>query len=177
MFKRILLLLICVLCVLQIAAQNNKNRKKTTTTRVSRAPKINDVLNDIAWKNAKILSNFLIFRPDNDTLVSSEYQTFVKVVYDNNALYVSAEMRDLDPKNVPQEFVVKDNFSQADFFVVTNNSNDHGQNPFEFVVQATGNQLDAKVSNGNEDFNWNAVWESVSKVTTKGWNVEIKLPH
>ena len=177
MFKRILLPLICILCALQMAAQNNKDRKKTTTTRVSKAPKIDGVLNDIAWKNAKILSDFVVFRPDNGTLVSSEYQTFVKVIYDDNAVYISAEMRDPDPKNIPQEFAVRDNFSQADFFVVTINPNDDGQNPFEFVVQATGNQLDAKVSNGNEDFNWNAVWESASKVTTKGWNVEIKLPH
>jgi hypothetical protein len=177
MFKRIILLSLFILLALQIAAQNNKDRKKRTTTRVSKAPKIDGVLNDIAWKNAKILSNFVIFRPDNGILVSPEYQTFVKVIYDDNAVYISAEMRDPDPENIPQEFAVRDNFSQADFFVVTINPNDDGQNPFEFVVQTTGNQLDAKVSNGSEDFNWNAVWESASQITTKGWNVEIKLPY
>ena len=177
MFKKILLLPLCILCAFQIAAQNNKDRKKTRTTRVSKAPVIDGVLNDIAWKNAKILSDFVIFRPDNGTLVSSEYQTFVKVIYDDNAVYISAEMRDPDPENIPQEFAVRDNFSQADFFLVTINPNDDGQNPFEFIVQATGNQGDSKVSNGNEDFNWSAVWKSAAKITATGWNVEIKLPY
>ncbi len=177
MFKRILLLPLCILCAFQIAAQNNKDRKITTTTRVSEAPEIDGILEDTAWKKAAILTDFVIFRPNNGTLVSSEYQTFVKVVYDDNAVYISAEMRDPDAENIPQEFAVRDNNSQADFFVVTINPNDDGQNPFEFIVQATGNQLDAKVSNGNEDFNWNAVWQSATKITDTGWNVEIKLPY
>ena len=63
----------------------------------------------------------------------------------------------------------RDNFSQADFFLVTINPNDDGQNPFEFIVQSTGNQADAKISNGNEDFNWSAVWDSAAKITDKGW--------
>lgn len=177
MFKRTLLLRLCILCMFQITAQNNKDRKTTTTTRVSKAPEIDGILKDTAWENAEILSDFVIFRPDNGTLVASEYQTFVKVIYDDNAVYISAEMRDPDPKNIPQEFAVRDNNSQADFFVVTINPNDDGQNPFEFIVQATGNQLDAKVSNGNEDFNWSAVWQSATKITATGWNVEIKLPY
>ena len=73
-------------------------------------------------------------------------------------------------QGIPMEFSVRDNFSQADFFLVTINPNDDGQNPFEFVVQSTGNQGDAKVSNGREDFNWSAVWESATKITDKGWN-------
>jgi hypothetical protein len=177
MFKRILLLPLCILCAFQIAAQNNKDRKTTTTTRVSKAPEIDGILKDTAWEKAEILTDFVIYRPNNGTLVSKEYQTFVKVVYDNNAVYISAEMRDPDAENIPQEFAVRDNNSQADFFVVTINPNDDGQNPFEFIVQATGNQLDAKVSNGNEDFNWNAVWQSATKITDTGWNVEIKLPY
>jgi hypothetical protein len=177
MFKRILLLPLCILCAFQIAAQNNKDRKTTTTTRVSKAPEIDGILKDTAWEKAEILTDFVIYRPNNGTLVSKEYQTFVKVVYDDNAVYISAEMRDPDAENIPQEFAVRDNNSQADFFVVTINPNDDGQNPFEFIVQATGNQLDAKVSNGNEDFNWNAVWQSATKITDTGWNVEIKLPY
>ncbi|AUC83950.1 hypothetical protein CW731_00990 [Polaribacter sp. ALD11] len=177
MFKRILVLQLVLFCTFRIYAQTNENRKKTTTTRVSIAPKIDGLLNDSAWKNAEILTDFVILRPDNGKLVSSEYQTAVKVIYDNNAVYISAKMRDPDPLNIPQEFAVRDNFGQADFFSVTINPNDDGQNPFQFIVQSTGNQADAKVSNGNEDFNWSAVWESATIITDKGWNVEIKLPY
>ena len=177
MLKRILLFQLVFLCTFQISAQINKNRKRVTTTRITKAPKIDANLNDDAWKKAEILTDFVIFKPDNGKLVSSEYQTFVKVVYDDNAVYISAKMLDPDPENIPREFSVRDNFSIADFFLVTINPNDDGQNPFEFIVQSTGNQVDAKISNGNEDFNWSAVWESAAKITDKGWNVEIKLPY
>ena len=177
MFQRIILFLLLAICSYNVNAQNKKNRKKVTTTRITKAPKIDGLLNDSSWKNAEILTDFITFRPDNGKAVSAEYQTTVKVIYDDNAVYISAEMSDPDPENIPQEFAVRDNFSQADFFLVTINPNDDGQNPFEFIVQVTGNQADAKISNGNEDFNWSAVWESAAKITDKGWNVEIKLPY
>ena len=177
MFQRIILFLLLAICSYNVNAQNKKNRKKVTTTRITKAPKIDGLLNDSSWRNAEILTDFITFRPDNGKAVSAEYQTTVKVIYDDNAVYISAEMSDPDPENIPQEFAVRDNFSQADFFLVTINPNDDGQNPFEFIVQVTGNQADAKISNGNEDFNWSAVWESAAKITDKGWNVEIKLPY
>ena len=101
----------------------------------------------------------------------------MKVIYDDDAIYISATMLDPDAANIPQEFAVRDNFSQADFFLVTINPNDDGQNPFEFAVQSTGNQADSKVSNGNEDFNLSAVWKSAAKITAIGWQVEMEIPY
>ncbi len=177
MFKNTSLLLFLVLCAQFVCAQTQKERKTVKTTRVSQAPKIDGILNDNAWQKAALLTDFVIFRPENGQLVAKEYQTIVKVVYDDDAIYIAAQMNDPDPKNIPSEFAVRDNFGIADFFLVTINPNDDGQNPFEFIVQATGNQADAKVSNGNEDFDWSAVWDSAVKITDKGWNVEIEIPY
>ena len=177
MLYRNLLLLIFMTISYQLKAQNNQNRKKIKTTRVKKAPKIDGILNDKAWINAEVCTDFFEMRPDNGKVVSSDYQTTVKVVYDDDAIYISAQMNDPNPKEIPMEFATRDNFSQADFFLITINPNDDGQNPFEFIVQSTGNQGDAKVSNGNEDFNWSAVWKSAAKITDKGWNVEIEIPY
>ena len=177
MFNKNLLLLIFAFISYQFIAQEKKERKTIKTTRVTKAPKIDGVLDDEAWKNAEVCTDFVIFRPENGDPVKAEYQTTVKIVYDDNAIYISAEMLDTEPENIPQEFAVRDNFSQADFFLVTINPNDDGQNPFEFIVQSTGNQADAKISNGNEDFNWSAVWDSAAKITDKGWVVEMEIPY
>jgi hypothetical protein len=160
-----------------IFSQNNKKRKSINALRIEKAPKIDGNLNDEIWKKAKIASDFVILRPANGKAVPNEYQTSVKVLYNDKAIYISAEMLDPDPEGIPREFAVRDNFSIADFFLVTINPNDDGQNPFEFIVQSTGNQGDAKVSNGNEDFNWSAVWESAAKITDKGWVVEMEIPY
>ena len=152
MFKRIIFLVIALLSLHQLKAQQKKNRKTIKTTRINNAPKIDGLLNDNVWKNSEVITDFVLFRPENGELVSSEYQTTVKVLYDDDAVYISSQMNDPDPTGIPKEFAVRDNSSQADFFLVTINPNDDGQNPFEFIVQITGNQLDAKISNGNEDF-------------------------
>jgi hypothetical protein len=177
MTKKLVLLIFIAVFSIKISAQNNQNRKKIKATRVTKAPKIDGVLEDDAWKNAEIMTDFVVLRPDNGKLVSTEYQTVVKVIYDDDAIYISGQMNDPDPAGIPKEFAVRDNFSIADFLLVTINPNDDGQNPFEFLVQTTGNQGDAKVSNGNEDFNWSAVWESAVSTDDKGWNVEMKIPY
>ena len=178
MLKKSFLSLLAFAMASLLNAQKIKETRKTVeTTRIQKSPKIDGVLDDLAWKDAKLLTDFVIFRPDNGKLVTAPYQTTVKVVYDDTAIYIAATMLDPDPARIPMEFSVRDNFSQADFFLVTINPNDDGQNPFEFVVQSTGNQGDAKVSNGREDFNWSAVWESATKITDKGWNAEIKIPY
>ena len=177
MFKKTTLLLIALLSLNQFSAQEKEKRKTIKTTRVEKAPKIDGILNDKAWKDAELITDFVVFRPSNGKPVSSEYQSIVKVIYDNDAIYISAQMNDPDPEGIPKEFSTRDNFSQADFFLVTINPNDDGQNPFEFVVQATGNQADSKVSNGNEDFDWSAVWKSAVSTDANGWNVEMKIPY
>ena len=177
MFKRIIFLVIVLLSLPQVKAQKKNQRKTIKTTRTNNAPKIDGLLNDKVWKNSEVITDFVIFRPANGELVSSKYQTTVRVLYDDDAIYISGQMNDPDPVNIPKEFAVRDNFSQADFFLVTINPNDDGQNPFEFIVQSTGNQLDAKISNGNEDFDWSAVWESAVSTDEKGWNVEMKIPY
>lgn len=178
MFKNYsLLLLFVVVQAFTAYSQNRENRKTINAVRVENAPKIDGILDDDAWKNAELATDFVILRPENGQLVSNEYQTIVKVVYDDNAIYISARMYDPDPKSIPREFAVRDNFTIADFFLVTINPNDDGQNPFEFIVQSTGNQADAKVSNGNEDFNWSAVWDSAAKIDDEGWVAEMEIPY
>ncbi|MCG1037191.1 DUF5916 domain-containing protein [Polaribacter sargassicola] len=177
MFKKAFLLIVVFLSIKQTNAQSKKNRRVIKTTRITKPPKIDGYLNDESWKNAELITDFIELRPSNGKVVSKEYQTTVKVVYDDNAIYISAQMNDPDPEGIPKEFSTRDNFSIADFFLVTINPNDDGQNPFEFIVQATGNQGDAKVSNGNEDFDWSAVWESAVSTDEKGWNAEIKIPY
>jgi len=160
-----------------VGQELNQNRKQLTTIRVEKAPKIDGVLDDEAWKNAPIAEDFFVLRPDNGNKAPDTHQTKVRVIYDNQAIYISADMTDPDPANIPMEFTYRDNFGQADFFLVTINPNDDGQNPFEFIVMSSGAQAEARISSGNEDFSWNAVWESKARITDKGWAVEMKIPY
>ncbi|WP_369049253.1 DUF5916 domain-containing protein [Tenacibaculum sp. UWU-22] len=157
--------------------QINVNRKKIDAIRIQKAPKIDGVLDDVAWKNIPEAKNFVMLRPDNGKPEPKDHKTTVKFVYDDNAIYISAIMYDPNPTKIPAEFTTRDNIGNTDFFIVTINPNDDGQNPFEFIVTASGVQADAKVSNSDEDYNWSAVWESAIKITDKGWVAELKIPY
>ena len=160
-----------------IFGQLNTNRKKITAIRTSLAPKIDGHLNDDAWKNVPICNNFIELNPSNGKNENKEYKTEVKLIYNDDAIFISALLLDPNPAKIPMEFSNRDNLGQADFFFITINPNDDGQNPFEFIVQSTGNQADAKIANGNEDFNWSAVWDSDVQLTKEGWTVEMKIPY
>ncbi|CAM1374541.1 DUF5916 domain-containing protein [Tenacibaculum xiamenense] len=155
----------------------NANRKRISATRISKAPKIDGKINDDAWDKAEEASDFIMLRPDNGKTEPSTHKTRVKLVYDDQAIYVSAEMEAPDPSKIPAEFTNRDNIGNADFFLMTINPNDDGQNPFEFIVTSSGVQADAKISNGDEDFNWSAVWDSSVRFTEKAWIVEMKIPY
>ena len=159
------------------AAQTvNQNRKKLDVIRVESPPKIDGKLDDAAWKNVPIANNFVMMRPDNGKPEPDTHKTEVKLVYNDDAIYISAKMYDPEPSKIPAEFTNRDNIGNSDFFLITINPNDDGQNPFEFLVTSSGAQADSKVSNGNEDFNWSAVWESDISINDDSWVVEMKIP-
>ena len=179
MLLRTLLFSVLFIFSIQLThSQINENRKKASATRVSTSPKIDGVLDDAAWSNAEEIKNFVMMRPDNGKAEPNTHKTIVKLVYDDDAIYISAKMFTPDPTKIPREFANRDGFANADFFMMMVNPNDDGQNPTMFIVTAAGVQLDSKVSNANnEDYNWSAVWESEVKINKDNWVAEIKIPY
>jgi len=158
--------------------QINENRKTLASTRVSTAPKIDGILTDAAWKNAPIATDFIIHKPNNGAPAPSTHKTVVKIIYDDSAIYVSALLYDNNPASIPVEFGNRDNLeSNSDFFFIRFNPNDDGKNAYAFSVTSAGTQIDAKISNGDGDFNWSAVWERSVQITEEGWSLEMKIPY
>ena len=160
-----------------VSQSPNANRKKISATRILKAPKIDGLINDDAWKNTVEVGDFFMMRPNNGQPEPETHRTKVKLVYDDVAIYIRAVMEDSNPSKIPAEFTNRDDNGNADFFMVTINPNDDGQNPFQFSVSSSGVQSDAKISNGNEDLNWNAVWESSIRFTKNAWILEMKIPY
>lgn len=153
-------------------------KKSIHIERTKNSPQIDGVLDDDIWKNAKIATDFVMFRPDNGKKAPENIRTEVKIAYDDEAIYFGAYLYDDKPNEIPMEFQTRDNFGNADFFGVVLNPANDGVNQTEFFVTSAGNQNDAKVTaGGNEDFSWNAVWTSSVKLMDDGWIVEIKIPY
>ena len=163
-------LLICALTHAQ-------EKKQLQIERTGTPPKIDGVLDDAVWQTADIASDFIQFRPEMGVTLQPHQKTIVKMAYDDNAIYVSAYLKD-KPEDIQTQFTSRDNFGNSDFFGIVINPNNDGQNDTEFFVFSSGTQADAVASPSNgEDFGWNAVWDSAVKHVDDGWIIEVKIPY
>lgn len=170
----ILLVLVFVVTSL-VSAQ--ENRKEIEAIRAERAPKIDGVLDESIWENAAISTDFRMWRPGNGDAIPDKYKTEVKVIYDDDAIYFGAYMKDPSPKDIPKQFGARNSFPQADFFGIIINPYDDKITEFEFFIMSTGIQADAISVEDAEDENWNQVWKSAVKIVDDGWVVEVKIPY
>ncbi len=154
-------------------------QKKTLKTKfTSEKIAIDGKLIEASWTAAEIAKDFIMFNPDNGKPIPENKRTEVKVVYDNDALYIGAILYDDEPSKILKEFAKRDEPGTADFFGVFINGFNDGQQDFQFYVTAADNQVDCQTTDANgEDYSWDAVWESKVKITAIGWVVEMKIPY
>lgn len=127
------------------------------------------------WANAPVLSDFIQNSPNPGQQPRS--QTEVRVMYDNEALYVLAKMLDPYPDSIPHQLTNRDDFGNTDFFGLTLSCFRDGLNGVYFGVTPDGVQMDILMSPDNWDMAWNAVWFSKAIIHDKGWTAELKIPY
>jgi hypothetical protein len=172
--KPFLITFFALLISFQTLAQDKKSYQ---IKRTDYPPKIDGVLDDKAWSDAQIATDFTEFKPDVGDTAPDNKKTKVQMTYDDTGIYVAAYCYD-NPEDIMRQFTQRDNFGQSDFFGLIFNPNNDAQNNTEFFVFSSGTQADAVESpNYGEDFGWNAVWESSVKLVDDGWIVEIKIPY
>ena len=169
------------LIILLIAGTFNAQAQKTNTktlqaVRVQKAPKIDGIANDLQWQKAKEATGFYMFNPGDGDPLPKEFDTKVKVVYDDAGLYILALMKDPNPEKITRIFGLRDQTIQADQFSVIINPFSTPNNNYLFSVYASGSQLDGNDPKG-KDLSWNAVWKSEVSITKNGWLVEMAIPY
>ncbi|MDR7371818.1 DUF5916 domain-containing protein [Flavobacterium aquidurense] len=139
---------------------------------------IDGKLDEPAWENVPVATDFIMFEPDNGKPIPDTKKTDIKVLYNNDAIYIAAIMYDDEPHKILKEISQRDNFGTADIFGVFINGFNDGQQNFEFFVSAADVQGDCIMTDAiGEDYSWDAVWLSKARITDQGWVVEIKIPY
>ena len=167
------LVLLMILCNINLYSQKKIFHTKPTTHKIS----IDGKLNEDEWKSVGTASEFLMYQPDNGKPISENKKTEVKIVYDNDAVYISAVMHDDEPNKIKKEITNRDSFGVSDYFSVFINGFNDGQQDFRFYVTAAGVQLDCIATEDTKDFSWDAIWDSKAVITDTGWIVEMKIPY
>ncbi|MBK9285790.1 MAG: carbohydrate binding family 9 domain-containing protein [Sphingobacteriaceae bacterium] len=149
--------------------------KELKAIRIYKTPKIDGLDADSCWNGVDIAKNFI--QRDLHPGVESELETEVKLVYDDDAIYIFAKCFDTSTDSILKELSVRDNEANAELFGVFLDTYNDDINAFGFFVTSAGTQIDARYSENNQDFNWNAVWLSEVKINGNGWYIEMKIPY
>jgi hypothetical protein len=156
------------------------NRRTLQAVRTALPPQINGTLNDPLWDMAEPATDFFQYEPHNDRPASQH--SSVRVLYDDQAIYIGAMLYDPEPESILTELGLRDANDQlnADQFWVDINPFNDGINGFRFKVSASGVQTDINMSGSGGsrgDINWDAVWISAVNITDNGWIVEMEIPY
>jgi hypothetical protein len=153
----------------------------TAGTRVLRAAraqaiKIDGRLDEAAWASAETAGSFVQQRPRDGAPASQP--TEVRVLYDDQAVYVGARMIDAHPDSIAAQLARRDASGiYSDWFHVVIDSYHDRRTGFRFAVNPLGVQKDVMHSNdGNEDVSWDAVWQAATTRDSTGWTAEIRIP-
>jgi hypothetical protein len=153
-------------------------KKILHTIPVSEPINLDGNLDEPIWKNAEIAKDFIMFEPDNGKPISNDKKTEVKIIYNNEYVYIGAMLYDNEPNKILKEITQRDDFGTTDTFGVFINGFNDGQQDFRFFCTASGTQADCLATETTgEDFSWDAVWGSKTRITDFGWVVEMRIPY
>jgi len=175
LMKKYIPLLFMLSMICKIYSQDIPIPKTMEAYRISESISIDGRLEESAWKMAQPASEFIQLEPN--TGKTSRFDTKVYVIYDDEAIYIGAKMSDNHPDSILLEMSLRDNFKNADNFILIIDSYQSGQYAFAFGVSASDIQMDFAVNGEFEDTNWNAVWESRTSIDEEGWIAEFKIPY
>lgn len=169
---------ICVILLIT-GTSFGQNPKKTLTTQFTKEKiSIDGKFDENVWDTANVATDFMMVEPDNGKPIDSSKKTEVKLVYDNEAIYVAAKLYDDEPNKIMKQLTQRDVFGSADHFGMQINGYNDGQQEFRFFVSAADVQIDVFYTESNgEDYSWNAIWDSKVVTTDYGWAVEMKIPY
>ncbi|RMA64504.1 DUF5916 domain-containing protein [Ulvibacter antarcticus] len=156
----------------------SQTKKSIEAIRIETPPKIDGILDDTVWDNVPIASDFFMYEPGNEGKAPFEYNTEVKIAYDNKAVYVAAYMFDPNPSLMFNQFSQRDDvFVQADHFSVALNTNNDGINETHFYVTSAGTIGDAIAIQSDFDFSYDVVFDCKVSKDSNGWYAEFKIPY
>jgi len=149
--------------------------------------KVDGVLDEAIWSTGQVATDFWMSEPIDGERVPDEYQTEVRITYDDQFIYIAAKCFSPDPIFMPT--LKRDNRDiwSGDVFYVNIDPLNETSNGFVFVTNTSGVQFEALLGGGtfrrgsgggggNINSAWDQTWYSESKVYDGYWTNEMAIP-
>ncbi|WP_289054733.1 DUF5916 domain-containing protein [Carboxylicivirga marina] len=154
-------------------------QKKSVPSRYINEPlKIDGILSEEEYKTATPATDFLQLEPYNGQPAMQKSEAYF--FYDQSAIYVGAMLYDTAPDSIYNFLSERDNIGGSDYIGIYIDPYNEGQLSYGFFLTPAGVQTDIKAIKSDrdrEDGNWDAVWESSTKINDQGWCFEMRIPY
>jgi hypothetical protein len=144
--------------------------------RLTGAIRLDGRLDEDAWRDAPVTGAFTQEAPHHGEAATSP--TEVRVLYDDQYVYVGARMRHAPGAGRVVGLVHRrDRDSASDWFGVAIDSVHDRRTAHEFRVNAAGVQRDVLLyADTSTDDTWDAVWDSSVWAGADEWTAELRIP-
>ena len=152
---------------------DHNNAPVAQAVRTSTPISVDGVLNEQSWRSATPITDFKQLDPAEGQPVSE--RTEVRVLYDDDALYVGAWMYDRQASRA--RLGRRDmSMSASDWLTIIFDSKHDHRTAFGFEINPAGVRRDQTRDPNNEDDSWDPVWDAATTVTDSGWFAELRIP-
>ena len=149
---------------------------KVEAVRLNESIIIDGLLTETVWKNGNAVDCFLQ-RDPNEGEQPTE-QTEVRVIYDNDAIYVGAVMFDSSPDSIVARLGRRDARLSSDQFCLYIDPYYDKRSGFFFAINPAGTISDGVLLNDDwDDDSWDGIWEGKACITDRGWSAEMRIPY
>ena len=139
--------------------------------------KLDGLLTEPVWQTATIASDFRQIQPLEGQPATEE--TEVRVLFDNDNLYIGAICFDSEPAKIVAQKLQRDSWlADDDMFAVVLDTYRDRRNAYLFSTNPNGVEEDGQIEDGAffPSLDWDGVWEVAAKIHEKGWSAEFKIP-
>ena len=136
---------------------------------------IDGILSEQVWQNASEITDFTQLDPAEGKPATQ--RTEVRILYDDDAIYIGARMYDSHPDSIISNLARRDVSINSDVFKIYFDPFFDKRTGYYFAVNAGGTLYDGTLYNDTwNDQSWDGVWEGKAHIDDKGWTVEIRIP-
>jgi len=156
----------------------DSTRKRLVARRAVTRLTIDGKLDEADWRNAPVAGDFAQAR--TDYVATTRYPTEVRVLFDDENLYIGAFNRDsaglksLRMPDLRRDFEPPEN----DVFGASIGPLGDRRTVLQFSTTPLGSQADVQAFDGGDafNFNWDALWKVRTTRADSGWTAEFSIP-
>ncbi|HEY0674422.1 MAG TPA: DUF5916 domain-containing protein [Longimicrobiales bacterium] len=143
---------------------------RAMAARLSGTVQVDGLLDEAIWQTPATVGQLHQLRPVEGAPPSQK--TEVRVVYDDEAIYVGARMYDDQPAGIVGRLARRDSETGSDYILVQFDPYHNHNGDASFMLNPAGQRWDG----GNGDVSWDPVWEGKAQRDSLGWTAEMRIP-